>query len=58
MTENQQAMRTATGKIELHLKQTQADLTGIDIRLRILLGVIIATTLGLASLMAKGFGWI
>lgn len=51
-------MRTATGKIELHLKQTQADLTGIDIRLRILLGVIIATTLGLASLMAKGFGWI
>jgi len=26
--------------------------------MRILLGMIFATTLGLAGLMAKGFGWI
>ncbi len=51
-------MTRATEKIEWHLKRIQADLTGIDIRLRILIGMIIATALGLAGLMAKGFGWI
>jgi hypothetical protein len=43
--------------MEAHIEHIREDVSSIKADIRILLGMIIAATLGLAGLMAKGFGW-
>ncbi len=40
------------------IAQIEKDITEIKTDIRLLLGAIIATALGLAALLAKGFHWL
>lgn len=50
-------MEARIARLEAHVEHIREDVSSIKVDIRILLGMIITGALGLAGLMAKGFGW-
>lgn len=57
LPEESDRMEARIARLEAHVEHIREDVSSIKVDIRILLGMIIAATLGLAGLMAKGFGW-
>lgn len=55
-------LESGVSHIRLDLGETKADVRGIRTEarsdFRLMFGALIAATLGLAALMARGFGWL
>lgn len=57
LPEESDRMEARIARLEAHIEHIREDVSSIKVDIRILLGMIIAAALGLAGLMAKGFGW-
>lgn len=57
LPEGSDRMEARIARLEAHIEHIREDVSSIKVDIRILLGMIIAAALGLAGLMAKGFGW-
>lgn len=51
-------LEVAVEYIQRDIGEIKADIKEIRSEFKIVYGLIISTTIGLASIMAKGFGWI
>lgn len=51
-------METYVARMEVRIEHIEGDIAEIKTDIRLIRGGIIASSLGLAGLMAKGFGWL